>query len=437
MDFDSSSKFISSLAKFLQSLCNGYVEFNSGVEVIGHIYLNVDTGKKIDYILNEKVCKTDENSVTFISNSFHAQPAEKPKPSLKNSSDSTNKLNDSVEIKNTEDEIVIMDEPESKNVGTLPSRDSFRRKTGSPHSKFGRPTKRPHQSFSHGHKHLSKHHKPDPSSGPNGAQHDTESLHSESNSSSNFVTPQLTSETSLAAASDSEISHLSKVFPQSFGDTSNNQNAAEERDIKPQLDSEMNVIQVKQEFSHSEHGEEEQETYDDSQDHSTVFPGMPYDQYYLEGSRRGHRSEFGQAGLSQDFFPGAGPSGEGIGDSSGPWYMSDSEHVSGVLWRPGLGCPVPGCGAQKLRDVSMLKVHWSEKHEETVPKFHCSQCTHFITKRRSNLLIHFRRFHKQEDIRLCVGKIEHQQNFEFLDPTPLTLELLMGDTKTRTVKSHV
>ncbi|XP_059147039.1 zinc finger and BTB domain-containing protein 43-like isoform X20 [Physella acuta] len=328
MDFDSSSKFISSLAKFLQSLCNGYVEFNSGVEVIGHIYLNVDTGKKIDYILNEKVCKTDENSVTFISNSFHAQPAEKPKPSLKNSSDSTNKLNDSVEIKNTEDEIVIMDEPESKNVGTLPSRDSFRRKTGSPHSKFGRPTKRPHQSFSHGHKHLSKHHKPDPSSGPNGAQHDTESLHSESNSSSNFVTPQLTSETSLAAASDSEISHLSKVFPQSFGDTSNNQNAAEERDIKPQLDSEMNVIQVKQEFSHSEHGEEEQETYDDSQDHSTVFPGMPYDQYYLEGSRRGHRSEFGQAGLSQDFFPGAGPSGEGIGDSSAS--VSARVYIQGI-----------------------------------------------------------------------------------------------------------
>ena len=80
MDFDSSSKFISSLAKFLQSLCNGYVEFDNGVEVIGHIYLNVDTGKKIDYVLNEKVCKTDQNSVTFISNSFHATPAEKPKP---------------------------------------------------------------------------------------------------------------------------------------------------------------------------------------------------------------------------------------------------------------------------------------------------------------------------------------------------------------------
>ncbi|XP_059147032.1 uncharacterized protein LOC131934882 isoform X14 [Physella acuta] len=419
MDFDSSSKFISSLAKFLQSLCNGYVEFNSGVEVIGHIYLNVDTGKKIDYILNEKVCKTDENSVTFISNSFHAQPAEKPKPSLKNSSDSTNKLNDSVEIKNTEDEIVIMDEPESKNVGTLPSRDSFRRKTGSPHSKFGRPTKRPHQSFSHGHKHLSKHHKPDPSSGPNGAQHDTESLHSESNSSSNFVTPQLTSETSLAAASDSEISHLSKVFPQSFGDTSNNQNAAEERDIKPQLDSEMNVIQVKQEFSHSEHGEEEQETYDDSQDHSTVFPGMPYDQYYLEGSRRGHRSEFGQAGLSQDFFPGAGPSGEGIGDSSG-CIGSQCIHLESR-------CPVPGCNSVVTGHYSRFCRHWHTKHERFVTKFFCSLCnTKF--KRKSDLRRHMVQKHDTHNFKIEDIHCQQLENKEYLDPGEVTLEMTLGFT---------
>ncbi|XP_059147035.1 uncharacterized protein LOC131934882 isoform X16 [Physella acuta] len=423
MDFDSSSKFISSLAKFLQSLCNGYVEFNSGVEVIGHIYLNVDTGKKIDYILNEKVCKTDENSVTFISNSFHAQPAEKPKPSLKNSSDSTNKLNDSVEIKNTEDEIVIMDEPESKNVGTLPSRDSFRRKTGSPHSKFGRPTKRPHQSFSHGHKHLSKHHKPDPSSGPNGAQHDTESLHSESNSSSNFVTPQLTSETSLAAASDSEISHLSKVFPQSFGDTSNNQNAAEERDIKPQLDSEMNVIQVKQEFSHSEHGEEEQETYDDSQDHSTVFPGMPYDQYYLEGSRRGHRSEFGQAGLSQDFFPGAGPSGEGIGDSSDSLMRSA---YNSRLWKPLMGCPVPQCPANSscFKAKAFFMRHWTEKHEPEVVHYRCQFCS-LSTKRKCytakhTLLAHGVKFDASESTMVV------KTNKEYIDPAPITLSMCVG-----------
>ena len=75
MDQDASAKFMGSLTKFLQSLCNGYVEFDDGVELIGHIYLNVDAGKKsqkVNYFLNEKVCKND-NSVTFISNSFHAQ----------------------------------------------------------------------------------------------------------------------------------------------------------------------------------------------------------------------------------------------------------------------------------------------------------------------------------------------------------------------------
>lgn len=115
MDFDSSTKFIDSLAKFLQSLCNGYVEFDKGVEVIGHIYLSVDsdTGKKIDYVLNEKVCKND-NSVTFISNSFHAQPAEKPKPLAKKPD--ADKQNE---------ELVVMDDsgnqgvPSSTNVGTM------------------------------------------------------------------------------------------------------------------------------------------------------------------------------------------------------------------------------------------------------------------------------------------------------------------------------
>ncbi|XP_005089527.1 uncharacterized protein LOC101860137 isoform X8 [Aplysia californica] len=114
MDFDSSSKFIASLAKFLQSLCNGYVEFDKGVEVIGHIYLNVDsdTGRKIDYVLNEKVCKND-NSVTFISNSFHAQPAEKPKPPKKAAE--SDKQNDET-VDETGQTV-----PNSTNVGTIGS----------------------------------------------------------------------------------------------------------------------------------------------------------------------------------------------------------------------------------------------------------------------------------------------------------------------------
>ncbi|BFY98965.1 hypothetical protein BsWGS_02002 [Bradybaena similaris] len=126
MDFDSSSKFIASLAKFLQSLCNGYVDFDKGVEVIGHIYINVDsdTGKKVDYVLNEKVCKND-NSITFISNSFHAQPAEKPKPPPKKIEEPDRK----------NDETFVMEDsgqpvPNSTNVGTLGSYRSPSARTG-------------------------------------------------------------------------------------------------------------------------------------------------------------------------------------------------------------------------------------------------------------------------------------------------------------------
>lgn len=120
MDPDSSSKFIGSLTKFLQSLCNGYVEFEDGVELIGHIYLSVDTGKKgkkIDYILNEKVCKSD-NSVTFISNSFHALPDK---------------------AKRDESEVSDIGDgpPRSTNTGTVPSRLQPARSAPSPNQRSG------------------------------------------------------------------------------------------------------------------------------------------------------------------------------------------------------------------------------------------------------------------------------------------------------------
>ncbi|GFR87661.1 hypothetical protein ElyMa_000752000, partial [Elysia marginata] len=120
MDFDSSAKFVASLAKFLQSLCNGYVDFDKGVEVIGHIHINVDSdlGKKVDYVLNERVCKND-NSITFISNSFPAQPAEKPQPPPK-------KTEDSDKNDGEQDETGQM-VPNSTNVGTI---GSYRSATG-------------------------------------------------------------------------------------------------------------------------------------------------------------------------------------------------------------------------------------------------------------------------------------------------------------------
>lgn len=60
---------------------------------------------------------------------------------------------------------------------------------------------------------------------------------------------------------------------------------------------------------------------DDSQDHSNAFSGLPYDQYYGDGNKRGQRSDYGHmGGIAQGeyFQSGAGPSGEaGAGDSSG------------------------------------------------------------------------------------------------------------------------
>ncbi|BFY98967.1 hypothetical protein BsWGS_02007 [Bradybaena similaris] len=315
MDFDSSSKFISSLAKFLQSLCNGYVEFNSGVEVIGHIYLSVDTGKKIDYILNEKVCKTDENSVTFISNSFHAQPAEKPKPPVKAAPTPEPIKAAEMSPKIDEEDIIIMEEPQSKNTGTVPHRDTFRHNHG---TKSGRPLKRSfNQSFPSSHKHIAKEIKSDHYSTHNSAQEDTDSLHSD-NQTSSILPSQLSSDTTIMAATESDMSHLSKVFPQTFNGSVMNP-STEDRDIKPQLDSEMRVIQVKQEYDQSGlGGDDDQESFDDSQDQSTVFPGMQYDQYY--GDRRGARPDYNQMGgmaHGEYFQGGAGPSGEGAaGDSS-------------------------------------------------------------------------------------------------------------------------
>ena len=72
MDYDSTTKFITSLAKFLQSLCNGYVDFNNWVQINGHLILSVDSGETKEFVVNEKLCKTLRDDVSFLSNSYHA-----------------------------------------------------------------------------------------------------------------------------------------------------------------------------------------------------------------------------------------------------------------------------------------------------------------------------------------------------------------------------
>ena len=67
------NRFISSLSKSLQALCHGCMDFDSGIEIGGYIYVNIDNSNKVDYVLNEKVNKGANNSMTFVSNSFLAK----------------------------------------------------------------------------------------------------------------------------------------------------------------------------------------------------------------------------------------------------------------------------------------------------------------------------------------------------------------------------
>lgn len=75
MDDDKSSQFVLSLIKSIQALCQGFIDFNSSIEVIGHIHLNVDRGTKFDYVLTEEIYRyTADDSTLFSSHSYHSKP---------------------------------------------------------------------------------------------------------------------------------------------------------------------------------------------------------------------------------------------------------------------------------------------------------------------------------------------------------------------------
>ncbi|XP_050397413.1 uncharacterized protein LOC126815659 isoform X2 [Patella vulgata] len=76
----SANQFISALVKNLQAVCHGHVEFDKNVKVVGHLYLTVDSNSEFNYIVNEKVSKSDESSTTFISKSFYATDLQQKTP---------------------------------------------------------------------------------------------------------------------------------------------------------------------------------------------------------------------------------------------------------------------------------------------------------------------------------------------------------------------
>ena len=67
------NQFLSSLSKSLQALCHGCMDFNAGIEIQGYIHVDVDKEKTFDYVLNEKLQRTTNESMSFISNSFFAK----------------------------------------------------------------------------------------------------------------------------------------------------------------------------------------------------------------------------------------------------------------------------------------------------------------------------------------------------------------------------
>lgn len=74
MDADTATRFITSLTKSLQSIIHGCLDFEKDIELGGYVYLRVDNAQRVDYVLSEKMQKSGVNSMTFLSNSFHALP---------------------------------------------------------------------------------------------------------------------------------------------------------------------------------------------------------------------------------------------------------------------------------------------------------------------------------------------------------------------------
>ena len=75
MDEETANRFVSSLVKSIQALCNGYIDFSTSIEVIGNIHLNIDHNLKFNYILTEEVSKSvSEGATVFASHSYHSQP---------------------------------------------------------------------------------------------------------------------------------------------------------------------------------------------------------------------------------------------------------------------------------------------------------------------------------------------------------------------------
>ena len=74
LDVPDANKFISRLSKSLLAICQECVDFEAGIEIMGYINVKIDSGSNsVDYVLKEKVQKSTDTSMDFLSNSFLAK----------------------------------------------------------------------------------------------------------------------------------------------------------------------------------------------------------------------------------------------------------------------------------------------------------------------------------------------------------------------------
>ena len=96
-------------------------------------------------------------------------------------------------------------------------------------------------------------------------------------------------------------------------------------------------------------------------------------------------------------------------------------------WTPGSPCPVSHCSGSntffKMR--SDFRRHWIEQHEESIEQYNCALCP-LTSKRRSNLAKHIRMKHPDVDLMAGFGPVQYQTNKKFIDPYPLTLDLVLS-----------
>ena len=66
MDMNACDEFVSCMNKFIQTLSSGNLQFDRYFQLKGQLYLSLDDGQSVEFVVDEKVCKTNVNNSIII-----------------------------------------------------------------------------------------------------------------------------------------------------------------------------------------------------------------------------------------------------------------------------------------------------------------------------------------------------------------------------------